>query len=84
MTTSQTQGRLFEEPEEVGGGPASNPMVRVFGSGPEGAVCRDCRWLISFAYSRNYYKCELRGMTHGAGTDHRVRWPACGQFTAMV
>jgi hypothetical protein len=83
MSARQVQGHLFGGSEEVAGVLSPNPMVRRFGPGPEGAVCRDCRWLHAFEYSRVYYKCELRGISHGPATDHRVRWPACGQFTGM-
>jgi hypothetical protein len=58
-----------------------NPMVRVHGYGPKGKQCKTCKHLISHRPGQNrYYKCTLRGITHGPGTDHRVRWAACAMY----
>lgn len=58
-----------------------NPMVRKLGYGPEGATCRDCDWLLRLQHhDRTYRKCEVRGVTHGAGTDHKVSFRACASF----
>lgn len=51
----------------------------------EGKTCGECKHcIISFGYgrgySRNYYKCLLTNITHGAATDWRVSWPACGKY----
>ncbi|MEI6047048.1 MAG: hypothetical protein WCS37_22110 [Chloroflexota bacterium] len=59
-----------------------NPMVDLQGAGPDGAVCKNCRYLINRPSAKNYYKCTLRGVSGGPGTDHRVRWPACGRYDA--
>lgn len=61
-----------------------NPCVRWFGLGPEGRKCKDCKHLICFAYSKNYYKCDQRRITSGAATDHRIRWNACAKFEEVV
>jgi hypothetical protein len=36
--------------------------------------------LCSHTMSKTYYKCKLRGLSHGPGTDHRVSWNACSFF----
>jgi hypothetical protein len=58
-----------------------NPMIKVYGVGPNGAKCKTCKHLTSIRPGQNkYYKCSLRGITHGPGTDHRVNWNACGKY----
>jgi hypothetical protein len=57
-----------------------NPCVRLYGFGPENEICKNCRLLFWHCCSRKYFKCELRGCTHGPATDHRANWPACGRF----
>lgn len=58
-----------------------NPCVWTWGPGPEGKRCKTCARLTWHnSAGRRYYKCALRGNTHGAGTDHRVNWPACGKY----
>ena len=57
-----------------------NPMVRLFGLGPEGRRCKECAHLFGERFARVYWKCELRKNTGGAGTDHRLNWDACGKF----
>jgi len=66
--------------EIVGGDGKSNPCVRLYGPGPDGAKCKECRLLIVNQKSKRYFKCELRGFTNGPATDHRANWPACGRF----
>ncbi len=58
-----------------------NPLLRVYGPGPEGAICRDCVYLRAHQQSKRWYKCVLRA-PGGPATDHRVRWQACGRFEA--
>lgn len=59
----------------------ANPCVSLYGRGPEGATCKGCLHLVSVnGGSRNFWKCDLRKITHGKATDHRVRWPACGRY----
>lgn len=57
-----------------------NPCRRIFGHGPEGKRCKECSLLFARRMSKTYYKCQLRGDTHGPGTDHKVNWLACGKF----
>jgi len=59
-----------------------NPCLALHGPGPEGVTCKDC---IHFRYPLHrsgvrHWKCDLRKLTHGAATDHRVGWPACGKY----
>lgn len=56
-----------------------NPMIRRYGAGPTGKRCKTCKQLCYTECSKRYYKCLLRGITSGPGTDHRVNWPACGR-----
>jgi len=60
-----------------------NPCVALYGEMP-GQTCKGCKYLIGWAHSRVYYKCQLRKITHGAGTDHRVNWPACGKYEKKI
>ena len=43
--------------------------------------CGECDLLRRYDYhGKRYYKCSLRRITHGAATDHRFSWAACGRF----
>jgi hypothetical protein len=47
----------------------------------KGKVCRDCQFLERFYYHNNtYFKCNQYGITHGAATDWRLHWSACGLY----
>jgi hypothetical protein len=61
-----------------------NPCVKLYGPGPEGAICKTCRHLGAHWTARKFYKCELRTFSRGPATDHRVRWPACGKYEAKT
>lgn len=68
-------------PRNKDGSLKSNPLLVVYGKGPDGAKCGDCTHLFARGDTAGtYYKCDLRRVTGGPGTDHRVRWPACGRF----
>jgi hypothetical protein len=68
-------------PRLVDAHPKSNPCVAAFGAGPAGKICKSCvRFQSDDYHGVTYHKCELRGMTHGPGTDHRVKWPACSKY----
>lgn len=59
----------------------TNPLLAVYGPGPEDATCRSCVHLYALpGYAGHYLKCDLRKLTHGAGSDHRAGWPACGRY----
>jgi hypothetical protein len=64
---------------------APNPLVRLFGKGPEGATCKTCHhaWLKDY-HDKRYWKCELRPHTFGAGTDIRLKWDACARYEEEV
>lgn len=58
-----------------------NPMVRVWGYGNPEYRCKNCQFFLCEPYhDKTYYKCEKRGVTHGEGTDHRLKWKTCGKF----
>ena len=58
-------------------------MVARHGRGPEGATCGDCYHLDRDDHQAGtYFKCALYGHSHGAGTDWRKKWPACGAYDA--
>ena len=59
-----------------------NPMRATHGPGPDGVRCKTCAYLSVHGRSRNYYKCELRGVTSGSATDHRINWAACSLYDA--
>lgn len=52
------------------------------GSGPQGSRCWDCvnRRLVESPARRRFWKCALVKWTNGAGTDIRLRSPACSRF----
>jgi hypothetical protein len=58
-----------------------NPCVTMFGAGPAGAICKTCVHLFApGGTNKTYYKCDLRHVTRGPATDHRVRWQACAKY----
>ncbi len=58
-----------------------NPCIDAYGKGPEGTCCRTCVHLLRLEYhNKVYIKCELRKITHGAGSDHRAKWDACKRY----
>lgn len=58
----------------------ANPLLRMFGKGPEGATCKTCTHLRRKHFSKVYIKCDLRPNTNGPATDHKAGWPACGKY----
>lgn len=62
-----------------------NPLIALYGPGPEDARCRTCIYLRCNQCSKRYYKCALRRITNGKATDHKVSWSACGKYVkAMI
>jgi len=58
-----------------------NPCLLTHGTGSVGQTCKGCVHLrYSQQYANRHWKCDLRKLTHGAATDHRVNWPACGRY----
>jgi hypothetical protein len=82
MTTNPWQAWLEEQ---IPNDPEAELPDRIYfmrkrhGKAPEGTNCRDCAHLARFEYhTSTYNKCRNYGITHGAATDWRLRWPACG------
>ena len=47
----------------------------------EDQKCGNCANFVRLTgYAGTYFKCELTKWTHGAKTDWRVNWTACGKF----
>ena len=58
-------------------------MHRRFGTKEH--LCRDCDHLIGGKYhNKQYYKCELYGVTHSEATDWRLSYQACGMYNQPV
>lgn len=58
-----------------------NPCLRMWGNGPDGAICKNCIHLYGTGGNKKFFKCQMRGKaTSGPGTDHYANWPACGKF----
>lgn len=67
--------------------PTVNPCLALYGAGPENQPCVDCVHL-RYRPQRNpkarYWKCDLRKLTDGPASDHRVNWPSCGRYEART
>lgn len=59
---------------------SGNPMVVKFGPDKKGRKCAECKLLFYWGNTRKYYKCKLRGATHGKATDHGKYYPACSKL----
>lgn len=75
------QGQLFDAGELIPHSMGANATPAPIGSGPAGETCRSC----IHAYKQGchdyaYWKCGLIESTRGAGTDIRLKWPACRQW----
>ena len=78
--TLDGSGVPIEVPQRIVKG---NPLIAVYGPGPEDKRCGDCDHLYRVeGIASHVLKCELRRNTRGAATDHRARWPSCGRFDA--
>lgn len=61
-----------------------NPCLVQYGPGPAETWCRSCAHFLRVRYhDATYRKCDLRKLTHGAGSDHKASWPACGRYEAV-
>jgi hypothetical protein len=48
---------------------------------PDLGACGGCAHRLVLGYhNRTWPKCELAGITHGAGSDCRAWWPACDRY----
>ena len=73
--------RPLTNKQKLGRKSKTNPCIDVWGPGPEGKQCGTCAFFAKGVYQATMlYKCKKRGMTHGAGTDHKVRYPACAKY----
>lgn len=53
-------------------------MWRLYGKNPN-VHCKTCQHFLRILYhNRTYFKCEKSKLSHGAGTDWRAGWAACG------
>ena len=44
-------------------------------------ICKDCKHLVCNRYNyKNYYKCDLMGITDSEATDIRLKDVACGMW----
>lgn len=60
-----------------------NPLVRLYGKGPDGEKCKRCVHLFRHLCGKTYFKCDLRTFTRGPGSDHKANWTACAKFQAV-
>lgn len=81
MTEGQIE--LFTNREVSVGRSETNPMIKVFGKGPEGTRCRHCEHFGYKQFAKKYYKCDLRGNT-GASTDHNYYFASCGKYKEVA
>lgn len=60
----------------------TNPCLTVYGPGPDNQKCEGCIHLRFPQHhsAKRYWKCDLRKLSHGSATDHKVSWPACGKY----
>jgi hypothetical protein len=59
----------------------TNPCIALHGPGPVGQTCKGCVHLrYPLHHSGRYWKCDLRRVSHGSATDHKVSWPACARY----
>lgn len=57
------------------------PWADIDGRGPSWARCRDCRHVVlQGGVAGRYFKCALRPITGGPGTDIRLKDRACFKF----
>lgn len=59
----------------------ANPCIAAYGAGLDGQKCEGCVHLrYNPRYPTKFWKCDLRRLTHGKGSDHKGSWPACGRY----
>ncbi len=84
-------GQLFEDDTIRPAGNTLNPagfrgMAARPNSGPQGETCGSCRFAAQVYYhNKTYRKCDLirKQWTHGAGSDIKLRFPACLEWKAI-
>lgn len=56
-------------------------MLIHFGELKNGKTCEQCCHLKKYGWrGKNYYKCEVYGISNSEATDWRLYYPACGAF----
>lgn len=56
-------------------------MLIHFGELKNGKTCKQCCHLKKYGWrGKNYYKCEVYGISNSEATDWRLYYPACGAF----
>lgn len=56
-------------------------MLIYFGELKNGKTCKQCCHLKKYGWrGKNYYKCEVYGISNSEATDWRLYYPACGAF----
>jgi hypothetical protein len=73
-------GQPVHTPLKHKGRPKVNPCIKIWGTGPEGTKCGSCEHHYFRQYSKKYPKCDKRGDTGSASTDHSSRYPSCGKY----
>lgn len=70
---------LFKNQDKCNDTSRVNPKIPY--AGPADKHCKDCDHLRKKEYhNKRYYKCKIVGYSNGAGTDIRLKWPACCEF----
>ena len=73
-TKRDKRGRKLPKPK-----PKTNPLIPVYGPGPDGTKCGGCVHHFFKSYAKNYPKCGIRP-DGAAATDHSSRYASCGKF----
>ena len=50
------------------------------GTFPDIGTCGDCAHAVAHTRNRTWWKCSKFAITHGPGTDIRLKWPACNYY----
>ena len=75
---SADRRRTLRQKADVAQGVHPLMRTRTF---PDMGTCGDCTHrLVLGHHNRSWPKCELAGITHGAGSDCRAWWPACSRY----
>jgi hypothetical protein len=60
---------------------AHKQLTILHGQDARGRTCGECGGLVRIHYNgRNYLKCPLGPHSHGAATDWKTSWRACGRI----
>lgn len=57
-------------------------MHTLYGDGPPGQTCKDCKELVrTKPHDTGYFKCRVYGFSASEASDWRQKWAACGKFS---